>query len=606
MNTNKHNRPDALSRPARRVPLPLQMLCLLVVLLWQSSFASQRVIMTDTADITVTIDLSVQEGTSQLLTGMTHHDNSLKEGEPTAINKAKNLIKDAISYQNTPIMAWGISDPWPDPNQTEPSNWNSLDERLKLIIDTGGIPIITLCEAPWWMKGQLQSNGTTRLVTHDEEWAQIAFASRILDNKMDKWSRLVQRVAERYMVAPYNVRHFLVWNEMKGYYNPMRNQWDYTTSSGDPSGPNARHGYTYMYNRVYNTLRNVATAKGIDPNTIKVGGSYASLKTWAATDAGGYPTSETLLMNKPYGTYDQRDVDVMKYWLQNKAGAGLIAYDSANRNHDNVNIVNPYIANSKFQDTVRWIRSLNDTTYKGAATLPIFYAEWYSNPYDTIERNYTSSVKADGAIKFIKVGGSTMLPWGGVETTNLKTNPSLYTNTNTPTGAQPTPWYYAYKSLKNYFGRGTKLYKASSSSADLSVLASASKTMLVNKTSVSKTVSVNNVLVSLNAYEVKVIDTPSASPPDTTPPTVSITNPKNGSTVSKNSSITIQATASDASGISKVEFYVNDSLKCTDTTSNYTCLWNIPPPSNATYTLKAKAYDKRNNSATHSITVQSK
>ena len=93
---------------------------------------------------------------------------------------------------------------------------------------------------------------------------------------------------------------------------------------------------------------------------------------------------------------------------------------------------------------------------------------------------------------------------------------------------------------------------------------------------------------------------------DITAPSVTITNPANGSTVPKNSIVTIQASASDVSGINKVEFYVNGILKCTDTTSAYSCNWKVPKRPNITYTLLAKTFDVAGNTSTSTVTVTSK
>lgn len=99
--------------------------------------------------------------------------------------------------------------------------------------------------------------------------------------------------------------------------------------------------------------------------------------------------------------------------------------------------------------------------------------------------------------------------------------------------------------------------------------------------------------------------TPTPPPSDTTSPTVSITNPLNGSTVFRNSKVTITASASDNIGVTKVEFLVNGSIKCTDTTSSYSCSWKVPGARNRTYTLTAKAYDVAGNTANHNINVTS-
>ena len=93
---------------------------------------------------------------------------------------------------------------------------------------------------------------------------------------------------------------------------------------------------------------------------------------------------------------------------------------------------------------------------------------------------------------------------------------------------------------------------------------------------------------------------------DVTAPNVNMTNPLDGATVPKHSNVTITASASDISGIDRVEFYVNGVLKCTDTTFSYFCNWRVPPRKNITYTLQAKAYDIAGNINTSTVTVTSK
>lgn len=92
---------------------------------------------------------------------------------------------------------------------------------------------------------------------------------------------------------------------------------------------------------------------------------------------------------------------------------------------------------------------------------------------------------------------------------------------------------------------------------------------------------------------------------DITPPQIAITNPVNGGFVTKNTTITIQASASDVSSLTDVKFYVNGVLKCTDTTAAYSCNWKVPAKRNVTYTLSATAADIAGNSETSTITVNS-
>ena len=81
---------------------------------------------------------------------------------------------------------------------------------------------------------------------------------------------------------------------------------------------------------------------------------------------------------------------------------------------------------------------------------------------------------------------------------------------------------------------------------------------------------------------------------DKTPPTVSISAPSAGATVS--GSTTITATASDNVGVTKVEFYEAGTLIATDTTSPYSTSWDTTSVANNTYSLTAKAYDAATNS----------
>jgi hypothetical protein len=455
------------------------------------------------ADVKVTVNTHTSTGVSQFSPGITHVDQGLDyplgNNNLSAINNAKSLIKQAFPYENTAIMAWGAPDPWPDPSQPEPTHWRYLDNRLNLITSTGGIPVLTLSEAPWWMKGQLQANGTTRLLTAADEWSDIGYGSRILDNQMDAWLHLVQRVAERYMAPPYNVRYFQVWNELKGYYNPGTNAYDYNASPGNPNEPTATHGYTYMYNQVYNQLMQVANELHISEESIKVGGPYVVMDSWSSPNQ-----SHLSNISKAYGIYDERSIDVVLYWLQHKVGAGFITLDSGDENKDNVNNADPFTASERFADMTQWLRSLDPTRYPGATTLPVWFAEWYATPYgNTPNNDYNNAIKAYAMIKFLQAGGSVAFSWGWA--TNGPSDTNIWTATTQPGGGQPLPVYYSYKAFKDYFGPGTRTYKTTISDPEsVAALASSSHVMLINKTTRNINVGINNKVVLLKSYQVAV------------------------------------------------------------------------------------------------------
>jgi hypothetical protein len=90
---------------------------------------------------------------------------------------------------------------------------------------------------------------------------------------------------------------------------------------------------------------------------------------------------------------------------------------------------------------------------------------------------------------------------------------------------------------------------------------------------------------------------------DTTPPTVTLSAPANGATVS-GSSVTVSATASDNVGVAGVQFRLDGAnLGSTVTASPYRLTWNTTLTANGTHTLSAVAYDTAGNQATASISV---
>jgi len=88
---------------------------------------------------------------------------------------------------------------------------------------------------------------------------------------------------------------------------------------------------------------------------------------------------------------------------------------------------------------------------------------------------------------------------------------------------------------------------------------------------------------------------------DTTPPTVSITSPASGSTVT--GKVVVSVNATDNVRVAKVELYLDGKLQATDTSAPYTFSWNTNPVAKGTHTLIAKAYDAAGNVANSSSIV---
>lgn len=95
-----------------------------------------------------------------------------------------------------------------------------------------------------------------------------------------------------------------------------------------------------------------------------------------------------------------------------------------------------------------------------------------------------------------------------------------------------------------------------------------------------------------------------SAPADTTAPAVAVSSPASGATVS--GTVAVAATATDAVGVTKVEFLLDGALQATDTASPYSWSWATTGASNGSHALVAKAYDAAGNvgtSSTVSVTV---
>src|SRR5208337_3400541 len=108
----------------------------------------------------------------------------------------------------------------------------------------------------------------------------------------------------------------------------VSNSWDYKNTPGNTNGYNAQHGNTYMYNQVYQTLTNVAGTLGIAASNLYIGGPYVVMDSGSAPGVMSNPSD----VKGPWGVLDQRDLDVIGYWLTNNVGAGFVCVDGGSDN----------------------------------------------------------------------------------------------------------------------------------------------------------------------------------------------------------------------------------------------------------------------------------
>jgi chitodextrinase len=88
---------------------------------------------------------------------------------------------------------------------------------------------------------------------------------------------------------------------------------------------------------------------------------------------------------------------------------------------------------------------------------------------------------------------------------------------------------------------------------------------------------------------------------DTTPPSVTLSKPSNGDTVSN--TVNITANATDNLQLQKVEFYVNGVLKSIATSAPYQYSWNSREVDNGTVGISATAYDTAGNKQSDTVAV---
>lgn len=407
--------------------------------------------------VTVTVNRSVQVGTSQLSLGVTHTHYTALNGNSTADAGARSLLKQAVSYQNVFMNGWGSANPEPSPGVF---SWTSLDQRMAMIRAMGATPIITLCCAPDWMT----SVGTTTSLR-----CNVSYLGCLPPTPAhyQDFADLVRRIALRYP----DVKHYVVWSEMKGFYQPTAGQWDVVS-------------YTALYNAVHDTL------KAVNPS-IQVGGPYLVIQGTGTNTGPDYTWSPVT----------RRNLQALQYFLQHAHGVNFVSLDRNVKDHHDpkrYTEAEKLALTHYFGDSVTQVRSLTN--------LPI----WWSEPHFAGLQGggllYQGAGNASMLLHDVQAGAALNLNWEPEPQPNHIIDDCLYTSTQQAGGGQPFPTYYSYRAFHDYFPPGTALYQSTSSSTDVEVLASATHTLLVNKTPSSLAVTVNGTAITLGAYEVRILD----------------------------------------------------------------------------------------------------
>lgn len=95
---------------------------------------------------------------------------------------------------------------------------------------------------------------------------------------------------------------------------------------------------------------------------------------------------------------------------------------------------------------------------------------------------------------------------------------------------------------------------------------------------------------------------PPPPPTDTTPPTLTLTSPASGASLS-GAKATISATASDASGVKAVAFYIDGKLLGSVASAPYSLAWSLRKVSRGSHTVRVRAIDASGNAAEQTVNV---
>lgn len=386
--------------------------------------------------------------------GLTHTEISADSGDPAAASSAEGVLARRPLVQNQHIMGWGVGNPEPAPGVHD---FRDLDRRMGLIRRTDGTPVITLCCAPDWMKGGRA--GQT-------DWDDIERAPS--PEHYQDFADLAGEIAARYP----DVRHFIVWNELKGFFDERANRWDY-------------EGYTRLYNLVYEAV------KGVNPDN-QVGGPYPVM----ASEPRGWSGSPSELEG-PWGVVDQRSLDVVEYWLDHRTGADFIVFDAATTVSDGRLTTDPFTAIEKLRAISTWVRQRTD--------LPLWVAEWYVEPRGARwPEPYRVAVQTSALITLAESGVTTALYWSP-QALRADCPGCLWTDTSRRRGGQATQMGDVLSGLARYFPAGTELVDLPTSSADVRVLAQADHAVVVSTVDRRVRVTVGGEALSLDPYEVRFV-----------------------------------------------------------------------------------------------------
>ncbi|MEU1118607.1 MULTISPECIES: xylan 1,4-beta-xylosidase [unclassified Streptomyces] len=404
--------------------------------------------------------------------GFTHTQYSADDGEDAAVER----VRAELAGQGRPVpqiqhlMGWGAGNPEPVKGRYA---FAAMDDRIDFVRASKGTPVVTLCCAPDWMKGGRPGADNT-------DWSQASLEKAPERAHYADFARLAATVAKRYP----DVRHFLVWNEFKGFWNDAEARWDY-------------EGYTELYNLVYKELKKVDA-------DIMVGGPYLPMSSLDPRRTDGASKELT----GPWGSLDQRVLDAFAYWNRHKAGADFVVVDGASYTDDDEMLPDEFRATDKFTAVGRWLR-------ERTGDLPLWWAEYYVEPGDGEDDRdgwtepHRVAVHAAGLIAMAEGGATSGFYWNPQKKDGDACAGCLWTSTRRPDGGAALPMLRLVERFGKEFGPGTRYETApvdAGARDDVRVLADDDAVLVVNTRDRHVDAKVDGHRVGLPGYGVQWLE----------------------------------------------------------------------------------------------------
>ncbi|MGV9880372.1 GH39 family glycosyl hydrolase [Streptomyces sp. NPDC003006] len=399
--------------------------------------------------------------------GFTHTQYSADDGEPEAVERVRGELagQDRPVPQIQHIMGWGAGNPEPVDGRFD---FSAMDRRMDFVRASDGTPVVTLCCAPDWMKGGEPGADNT-------DWSQQALETAPERAHYDDFAKLAATIAKRYP----DVRHFIVWNEFKGFWNDEEARWDY-------------EGYTELYNLVHEELKKVN-------KDIMVGGPYLVMDSLDPRQ-----TENASPVKGPWGRLDQRALDAFKYWNKNKRGADFVVVDGSSYTADDELLPDEFKATDKLTAVGEWVR-------ERTGDLPLWWAEYYVEPGDSQDNRddwseaHRVAVQASGLMAMARGGATSGFYWNP-QKRGAKCAGCLWTATQKAGGGAQLPMLRLIERFGEEFGPGTEFEKVSIAAddrRDVRVIADGDAVLVVNTLDRQISAEVDGKRFDMSGYEVR-------------------------------------------------------------------------------------------------------